>query len=130
MRTEIERWARALGFSAFGIAAAEPGPEREALREFLARGFHGDMAWMAANAARRGDPNQLWPEARSIIMLAADYTPQNPPGDILAAPERGAIIEIHLSVMGQASPTPPDSITHFQVIELVSTTPPDIETHF
>ncbi len=91
MRTEIERWARALGFSAFGIAAAEPGPEREALREFLARGFHGDMAWMATNAARRGDPNQLWPEARSIIMLAADYTPQNPPGDILAEPERGAI---------------------------------------
>ena len=91
MRGEIERMARALGFSAFGIAAAEPGREGDSLKAYLARGFHGDMAWMAATAARRGDPNQLWPEARSVIMLGADYTPQTPPGDILAAPALGAI---------------------------------------
>ena len=90
-RAEIETWARDLGFSAFGVAAAGPGPERDSLKEFLARGFHGDMAWMATHAVRRGDPNALWPEARSIIMLAADYSPQHPPGDILNAPERGAI---------------------------------------
>ena len=90
-RAEIESSARALGFSSFGIAAAGRGPERESLREYLARGYHGDMAWMAANAARREDPGELWPEARSIIMLAADYTPKHPPGDILGARERGAI---------------------------------------
>ena len=90
-RAEIEGWARALGFSAFGIAAAGPGPERESLKQYLARGFHGDMAWMANNAARRGDPSELWPDARSIIMLAADYTPRQPPEDILKARERGAI---------------------------------------
>ncbi|MDA0229088.1 MAG: tRNA epoxyqueuosine(34) reductase QueG [Proteobacteria bacterium] len=91
LRGEIEAWARDLGFSAFGIAAAGPGPERDSLKEFLARGFHGDMAWMATHAVRRGDPNALWPDARSIIMLAADYTPQQPPGDILRAPGHGAI---------------------------------------
>ena len=90
-RAEIEAWARDLGFSAFGVAPAGPGPERDSLKEFLARGFHGDMAWMATHAVRRGNPNALWPEARSIIMLAADYTPQQPPGDVLRTPERGAI---------------------------------------
>jgi len=90
-RAEIETWARDLGFSAFGIAPTGPGPERDSLKEFLARGFHGDMAWMATHAVRRGNPNALWPEARSIIMLAADYTPQQAPGDILRAPERGTI---------------------------------------
>ncbi len=91
MRAGIERSALALGFSAFGITAAAPGPERQSLKEYLARGLHGDMAWMAANAARRGDPSQLWPEARSIIMLGADYSPAIPPADILGAPTLGAI---------------------------------------
>jgi epoxyqueuosine reductase len=91
MRAEIERLAHELGFSAFGVAAAAPGPERQSLKEFLARGRHGDMAWMAANAERRGDPNRLWPEARSIIMLGADYSPRKPPADILGAPTLGAI---------------------------------------
>ena len=61
LRAEIEGWARDLEFSACGVTAAGSGPERDALKEFLARGFHGDMAWMATQAARRGDPNTLWP---------------------------------------------------------------------
>ncbi|MDP7641209.1 MAG: DUF1730 domain-containing protein, partial [Alphaproteobacteria bacterium] len=91
MRAEIERSAHALGFSACGVTSAAPGPERQSLKQYLARGLHGDMAWMAANAARRGDPSQLWPEARSIIMLGADYSPAKPPTEILAAPTLGAI---------------------------------------
>ena len=57
MRSEIERMARALGFSAFGIAAAEPGRERDSLKAYLARGFHGDMAWMARKPEIRSDPS-------------------------------------------------------------------------
>ena len=91
MRAEIERSAHALGFSACGVTSAAPGPERQSLKQYLARGLHGDMAWMAANAARRGDPSQLWPEARSIIMLGAHYSPAKPPTEILAAPTLGAI---------------------------------------
>ena len=91
LRAEIERQARALGFDAFGVTTAAAGPEREALRNYLARGYHGDMAWMAAHAARRGDPTLLWPEARSIIMLGASYAPGKSPRDIEGAPQRGAI---------------------------------------
>ena len=91
LRAEVEQQARALGFDAFGVTPAKLGPEREALREYLAKGYHGDMAWMDAHAARRGDPTMLWPEARSIIMLGAHYTPGKPPGDIQGAPLEGAI---------------------------------------
>ncbi|MBT3628527.1 MAG: tRNA epoxyqueuosine(34) reductase QueG [Rhodospirillaceae bacterium] len=91
LRAEIERQARALGFDAFGVTKAEAGPEREALREYLAKGYHGDMAWMSAHAARRGDPTILWPNAQSIIMLGAHYTPDKPPGNIQDAPLAGAI---------------------------------------
>ncbi len=91
IRAEIEVRARELGFRAFGVAKAKAGAERAALEEFLDRAYHGDMAWMAAKRARRGDPKELWPEARSIVMLGADYTPDTPPRDVLGETNRGAI---------------------------------------
>jgi epoxyqueuosine reductase len=44
------------------------------------------MAWMAETFARRADPKILWPEARSVVMLALNYGPRVDP---LAALERG-----------------------------------------
>ena len=64
-------------------------PER--LETFLAAGYHGQMGWMAERTHWRGDPAQLWPEARSIIMLAESYMPDHDPRDILECPDRGAI---------------------------------------
>jgi len=64
-------------------------PQR--LREFLAAGSHGDMAWMAANADRRGDPRALWPQVRSIVMLGLNYGPDGDPLAILKERTRGAI---------------------------------------
>jgi len=63
----------------------------ERLREFLAAGAHGDMAWLAANAERRGDPRALWPEVRSIVMLGVNYGPDRDPLAILGERGRGAI---------------------------------------
>jgi epoxyqueuosine reductase len=45
------------------------------LRAFVAAGHHGQMGWMAERAHWRGDPSALWPEARSVVMLAESYTP-------------------------------------------------------
>ncbi|MEM6901428.1 MAG: tRNA epoxyqueuosine(34) reductase QueG, partial [Pseudomonadota bacterium] len=39
----------------------------------------------------RGDPRVLWPECRSVIMLAESYTPQSDPLEGLAQPETGNI---------------------------------------
>ena len=63
----------------------------ERLREFLTTGAHGDMDWMAANAARRGDPRAMWPEVRSIVMLGVNYGPQDDPLAVLKDRARGGI---------------------------------------
>ena len=49
------------------------------------------MGWMADRMAWRGDPQALWPEARSVIMLAESYTPDHDPLAILDQPDRAAI---------------------------------------
>ena len=58
------------------------------LEAFLQAGYHGQMGWMEERSHWRGDPHQLWPEARSVIMLAESYTPDHDPRAILAQPKR------------------------------------------
>ena len=63
----------------------------KALQTYLEAGRHGDMTWLAANAARRADPRVLWPEVRSIVMLGINYGPDGDPLDILKQRTQGAI---------------------------------------
>jgi epoxyqueuosine reductase len=63
----------------------------ERLREFLAAGAHGDMAWMAANAERRGNPRAMWQDVRSIVMLGINYGPDEDPLAVLKDRTRGDI---------------------------------------
>jgi epoxyqueuosine reductase len=84
--------ARAAGFAAIGVCAPDAIPlAPERLRAFLAAERHGDMAWMADREAWRASPAALWPEARSVIMLADSYTPADDPMAVLDMPDRGAI---------------------------------------
>ncbi|MEL6235567.1 MAG: tRNA epoxyqueuosine(34) reductase QueG [Pseudomonadota bacterium] len=84
--------ADALGFAGCGICRPDAIPQAQArLRAFLADGHHGQMGWMAERAAWRGDPAALWPQARSVIMLADSYAPQTDPLAALAARDRAAI---------------------------------------
>lgn len=64
-------------------------PQR--LAAFLRAGYHGQMGWMAERTHWRGDPAALWPEARTVIMLAESYTPDLDPTEVLRRPDRGAI---------------------------------------
>ncbi|MEL6587279.1 MAG: tRNA epoxyqueuosine(34) reductase QueG [Pseudomonadota bacterium] len=61
------------------------------LAQFLDAGFHGQMGWMADRTHWRADPASLWPEAKSVIMLAHSYGPDHDPLDDLNRPEHGAI---------------------------------------
>jgi epoxyqueuosine reductase len=84
--------ARALGFDAIGFTRPDAVPQARArFEQFLAEGAHGEMHWLAAHAARRGDPKLLWPEVRSIVMLGMNYGPQNDPLSILQEKAFGAI---------------------------------------
>jgi len=80
------------GFAAFGVCRPDAVPELpERLKQFVDDGRHGQMAWMADRMAWRGDPAGLWPDAKSIIMLAEPYTPDHDPLEILGEPDRAAI---------------------------------------
>ncbi len=63
---------------------------RERLMDWLAQGAHGDMDWMAQTAERRADPRVLWPEVRSIIVLAMNYGPEENPFDARKSAPRDA----------------------------------------
>ncbi len=80
------------GFSAFGVTRPDAVPDLAArLAAFVDDGRHGDMGWMADRMQWRGDPAALWPEARSVVMLAETYTPEHDPMAVIDQPDRGAI---------------------------------------
>lgn len=92
LKERLAAQARAEGFAAMGICAPDATPETAPrLMEFLAEGRHGQMQWMADRSDWRGSAAALWPEARSVIMLAEPYTPEGNPLDILSHPDRAAI---------------------------------------
>jgi epoxyqueuosine reductase len=92
LRAALALETRAAGFAAIGVCAPDAIPlAPERLRAFLDAGRHGDMAWMAERESWRGDPATLWPAARSIIMLADSYTPDDDPLAVTEMPDRGAI---------------------------------------
>jgi len=92
LRRQVEGWARAEGFEAFGVTRPDAIPlAGERLDAFLIEGRHGDMDWMAAHADQRRSPAVLWPQARSVIMLGMNYGPDRDPLAVLAERSHGAI---------------------------------------
>jgi epoxyqueuosine reductase len=92
IREAIRDRALASGFDAVGFAEARLDAEaRAGLGEFIARGYHGDMGWLAGTAARRGDPRQLWPEARSVVVLGVNYAPQQDPLELAQKRDCGVV---------------------------------------
>ncbi|HTV45981.1 MAG TPA: tRNA epoxyqueuosine(34) reductase QueG [Stellaceae bacterium] len=92
IREAIREQALTIGFDAVGFAAAQlDGAARAGLREFIARGYHGDMGWLAGTAKRRGDPQTLWPQARTVVVLGVNYAPDDDPLAAAGKLGRGAI---------------------------------------
>jgi epoxyqueuosine reductase len=92
IREAIRDRALACGFDAVGFAEARLAEEaRAGLGEFIARGYHGDMGWLAGTALRRGDPQALWPEARTVVVLGVSYAPEEDPLARAGAQDRGVV---------------------------------------
>ena len=92
MKERLIARALAEGFSKVGICAPDAVPQTAGrLRAFLEAGHQGQMAWMAEREAWRGNAAALWPEARSVIMLAEVYTPDSDPLAVLDARDRAAV---------------------------------------
>jgi len=81
-----------LGFDMAGIAAPQSVTEAAVrFREFVGRGWHGDMDWLAEKASRRTDPEILWPQAKSILVVGMNYGSGSDPLEIIGQSENGAI---------------------------------------
>ena len=89
LSAQIRAIAGDLGFAKCGIAPADRlGTESEKLKEWLDRGYHGEMRWMNRPDQDRADPRTVMPEARSVVVLATNYfTPHADNDD----PTRGKI---------------------------------------
>ena len=71
-RQAVEYAARALGFSAVGVAPAD-ADQGDVLQSWLAAGCHGDMEWLLRHLPARQDPQLVLPGVRCVIMLTYEY---------------------------------------------------------
>jgi epoxyqueuosine reductase len=71
----VKRWGRSIGFDAIAIAGTDLAPEEARLLEWLGRGWHGSMDYMARHGARRARPAELVPGTVSIITARLAYSP-------------------------------------------------------
>lgn len=70
----IKERAQAEGFDKVGIVRAEAlNDERSRLEEWLRRDYHGEMRWMERDPSERTDPRQLFPAARSVVVVVLNY---------------------------------------------------------
>jgi epoxyqueuosine reductase len=74
----IKAKALELGFDACGIARAGDLEELGFLREWLARGYAGSMAYLERSAHRRSDVRHVLPSARTVIATATLYNVSRP----------------------------------------------------
>ena len=79
--SKIQGWARELGFSQIGVAGVDLSSSEAGLSAWLARGFHGDMGYMAAHGLKRARPAELVPGTVSVITARMDYLPPATPDD-------------------------------------------------
>jgi len=92
LRQLIDREAARAGFDVLAVTAPHAIPQAPArLAEFVADGFHGSMEWIPETLQRRADPSMLWPDVRSIIVLAMNYGPESDPRALQEMRDRGAI---------------------------------------
>ena len=72
----IEAQAKLLGFDLCGVVRAEQFPELAQTEEWLARGYAGEMKYLAD--ARRREPASVMPGIRSVIVCALNYNTDLP----------------------------------------------------
>ncbi len=87
---EIKARAAELGFDVCGVAPVGPFKELGFLRDWLERGYAGEMQYLARSAERRADVRAVMPAARSVICLGTVYNTDRPYSTEVA--DRGAAV--------------------------------------
>src|SRR5262245_46151859 len=87
----IKDQARTLGFDACGVSPPDGLPELAFFDEWLARGYAGEVAYLARSADRRADARRVLPSARAVIVTATNYNTARPYSTECADPQRAQI---------------------------------------
>lgn len=74
----IRAKALELGFDACGIAPATDLPELKSFKDWVTRGYAGDMAFLAKSADLRADARGAMKSAQSVIVTATLYNTDRP----------------------------------------------------
>ncbi|HEV2429954.1 MAG TPA: tRNA epoxyqueuosine(34) reductase QueG [Burkholderiales bacterium] len=90
LSSSIKQWGRELGFQAVGIADADLSAAESRLLEWLGRGWHGEMEYMARHGSLRARPAELKPGTLRVISCRMDYL--NDGGKELPSPSGFAFI--------------------------------------
>ena len=87
----VKALARDLGFDLCGVAPAAPDTEdRRRYDDWIARGRHGAMDYLARNGPARANPDAVLPGARSVVCCALLYHTDHPLSvDVAAEAGRG-----------------------------------------
>ena len=72
---DIKRWGVEVGFQQIGISDCDLSAAEEGLLAWLARGWHGDMDYMARHGTRRSRPAELVPGTLRVITARMNYFP-------------------------------------------------------
>ena len=75
LAADIKSWGRALGFQEVGIADTDLGREEAFLMDWLERGWHGAMDYMARHGTRRSRPGDLVPGTVRVVSVRLNYRP-------------------------------------------------------
>lgn len=80
LREEIRAAARASGFQRCGLAPADRPDHASFYREWLERGWHGEMRYLAREDAvrRRVSPSEALPGCRTIVVVVLSYAGEAP----------------------------------------------------
>ena len=71
---QIKRQAIKIGFDKIGIVRADALTKEGArFDEWLAKDFHAEMQWLAREPEKRKNPALIFPEAKSVIVVALNY---------------------------------------------------------
>ncbi len=74
LAARIKHWGRELGFQAVGIADADLSAAEPRLAEWLQRGWHGEMDYMARHGVTRARPAALIPGTLRVISCRMNYS--------------------------------------------------------
>ncbi|WP_261816133.1 tRNA epoxyqueuosine(34) reductase QueG [Vibrio gallicus] len=72
---KIKLWGQEIGFQQVGITDTDLSDHDQGLKNWLEKGYHGDMSWMERNHDKRIHPEELHPGAIRVISVRLDYLP-------------------------------------------------------